>query len=255
LKQIKWKAILRFIDSLEGKTCLDVGADNGLISYYLRNLGGIWYSADLDPSAIESIKRLVGERVYLIDGRRTPFERDMFDLVVIVDYLEHITTDREFVKEISRIMKNDGTLIINVPHVKPHSLIPAIKRLAGLDDRQHGHVRPGYTRTQLDRLTDGYFVTFASTTYSRFFSEVLDTLISFSYLRFGRGEKTSSKGAVLTGETVEKNTKLLKIYRILYPFLSAFVLLDRVIPFTRGYKLVIASAPCRKSGSPHESEA
>ena len=45
-KQAKWRAIqsmLRQTDEIRG---LDLGADNGVISYLLRKRGGIWASAD-----------------------------------------------------------------------------------------------------------------------------------------------------------------------------------------------------------------
>src|SRR3954453_10387468 len=99
LKQAKYHRLLELMDDPVGKTSLDIGADNGVISYLLRQRGGRWYSADLDPGAVTSIRQRVGENVYQLDGSSTPFSDSTFDQVVIVDFLEHIPDDRGFVRE------------------------------------------------------------------------------------------------------------------------------------------------------------
>ena len=81
LKQAKLQQILARMDDPTGKTSLDIGADNGVISYLLRQRGGRWHSADLDEHTVESIRGLVGDRVYRIDGGATPFEDAAFDQI------------------------------------------------------------------------------------------------------------------------------------------------------------------------------
>ena len=100
LKQRKLKEIALLLGETEGLQCLDIGSDNGVISYLLRQRGGRWKSADLDDAAVRSTRELVQSDVYQIDGRRTPFGTDEFDIVVIVDFLEHIQDDLGFVGEL-----------------------------------------------------------------------------------------------------------------------------------------------------------
>jgi SAM-dependent methyltransferase len=95
--------------------CLDIGSDNGVVSYLLRKRGGTWKSADLEQEAVDSTRALVEQDVYQIDGGRTPFQDDAFDRVVIIDFLEHIRGDAEFVDELHRVIRPGGELIINVP--------------------------------------------------------------------------------------------------------------------------------------------
>ena len=89
MKQAKFRQIESLLDDPAGKTNLDIGADNGVISYLLRRQGGEWHSADLDERAVDSIRQLVGRNVYRLEGARTPFPDQTFDQVVVVDYLEH----------------------------------------------------------------------------------------------------------------------------------------------------------------------
>jgi|GEM_PF-3581843 len=73
LKQAKLSRITELLDDPVGRTCLDVGADNGVISLLLRRMGGTWTSADLDQRAVTAIRELVGERVYHLEGATMPF--------------------------------------------------------------------------------------------------------------------------------------------------------------------------------------
>ncbi len=144
LKQRKFKEITALLGNTDSLFCLDIGSDNGVISYLLRQKGGFWKSADLDENAVRSIRELVKSDVFQINGLCTPFRDNEFDRVVIVDFLEHISTDKEFIDELYRITKPGGELIINVPHIKS-SLLRRFRLSIGQTDEKHGHLRPGYT--------------------------------------------------------------------------------------------------------------
>jgi 2-polyprenyl-3-methyl-5-hydroxy-6-metoxy-1,4-benzoquinol methylase len=120
LKQAKYHRLLELMDDPVGRTSLDIGADNGVISYLLRQRGGRWYSADLDPGAVASIRDLVQEDVYQLDGRTTPFPDQTFDQVVIVDFLEHIPDDRAFVRDPDHQRAASETAIVTEPVPPSH---------------------------------------------------------------------------------------------------------------------------------------
>ena len=251
LKQAKLREILSLLGPTEGKKCLDIGGDNGLISYHLRKRGGKWASADLEEEAVNSIRSLVKTEVYKIDGRKTPFEDNTFDLVVIIDFLEHISTDRIFIEELRRIMKNESKLIINVPYLKKYSLIRALREGLGLTDERHGHLRSGYSIEQLRGMLKGKFEILKERTYSRFFSELLDTLLTFAYTNLacrqaGPGNsKQTRKGTLVTEKEFGRNKKIFKVYSIVYPFFWLIAKLDYLIFFVRGHNLILEA---RKTG-------
>ena len=177
LKQAKYRQIVSLLGATGGLTCLDVGGDNGVVSLLLRMRGGVWHSADLDPGTVQLIRQLVGERVVEIDGKRTPFPDHFFDRVVIIDFLEHISTDREFAQELRRILKPEGALIVNVPHRKPGSLLNRLRHAMGLTDEWHGHLRTGFSRADLAETLSPHFLIRESRTYSRACSELIDTVL------------------------------------------------------------------------------
>ncbi len=61
----------------------------------------------------------------LYDGKRLPFDDESFDTVLNVQVLEHTSRPQELLEEMARVLKQDGTLILNAPfcfrlHEEPH---------------------------------------------------------------------------------------------------------------------------------------
>ncbi len=247
LKQRKYKEITALFGANWHGTFLDIGSDNGVISYLLRERGGDWKSADLDPQAVASIRELVGDEVYQFDGGPTPFADNAFDGVVIVDFLEHIPDDQAFMAEIARIIKPGGFVIINVPHIK-RSLLRRFRLAIGQTDEKHGHLRPGYTVRSLRALLGDHFQLEQQHTYSKFFSEAVDTLMVFavSLLKRKSGDKAhSQKGLLVTGKDMNAYQSMFRIYSLIYPIIWLVSKLDALLFFRSGYML-IASARSQK---------
>ena len=242
LKKAKHAAIAAWLPDVRGKNCLDVGADNGVLSYLLRQRGGEWYSADLDARVVQSIQRMVGDWVYQFDGGRTAFADRFFDVIIIIDFLEHIHADKRFVEELRRIIKPDGMLIVNVPHDRPRSPIRLLRLMLGLTDEKHGHVRPGYTKHALREVLAPEFSVLEEHTYSKFFVELVDAGISFIFDKLNRGHG-SKKGVVVTGDDMRKHAKKFKLFSMVYPVVWGMSQLDRLLFFAPGYSLIVRAEP------------
>lgn len=258
LKQAKYRAVTALLDEPSGRVNLDIGADNGVISYLLRRRGGEWASADLDPRAVASIRQLVGDRVYQLDGARTPFPDATFDQVVVVDYLEHLPDDDAFADELARILKPGGSVIINVPHLKPRSAINRLRHAIGLTDEWHGHLRPGYTAAGLRDLLGPRFRMERAVTYSRAFSELVDTALNGMYLAMQRrkgGGEASRKGTVVTQADLGKHRKEFVLLSALYPALWVTTRLDALLPLQAGYKLIVKARLTPTAAPPARSTA
>jgi 2-polyprenyl-3-methyl-5-hydroxy-6-metoxy-1,4-benzoquinol methylase len=244
LKQAKFKQLsVALGQEISGRRCFDLGSDNGVISLLLRRIGGDWHSADLTTQSVESIQSLVGTNVTKIDGQTFPFPDNYFDSVVIVDMLEHVENDEIFVQELYRIMRSGGQLIINAPNMKNYSLLKMVRNMIGQTDEAHGHLRPGYGVLELRTLLSTKFKIENSKTYSRFFSEAIDTLIVAGYgLISGKTPEPTdkpseevSKGLVITESELKKFQKKFKIFSLIYPVLKLASYLDYLIFFLPGY--------------------
>jgi 2-polyprenyl-3-methyl-5-hydroxy-6-metoxy-1,4-benzoquinol methylase len=233
LKQRKLAEIARSLGPTDGLRCLDLGSDNGVVSLLLRARGGSWASGDLTEEAVGSIKSLVDADVHLVEASRLPFPDESFDRVAVVDMLEHVPDEGAFARELARVTKPGGRLVVNTPHLK-RTLLRRVRHAIGQTDEKHGHLRPGYTPARLAELLPE-FSPEGHRTYSRFFSELVDTAINWGVERLGK--KGSAKGMVVTGADVARHEKTFRAYSAIYPLVWAVSRLDALVPAS-GYMLV-----------------
>lgn len=236
LKQRKLAEIEAMLGPTDGLRCLDLGSDNGVVSLLLRRRGGRWASADLTDEAVASIRELVKDDVHLAgDGQRLPFRDGEFDVVVVVDMLEHVRDEAVFASEVARITRPGGRLVVNTPHLK-ESALRRLRHALGQTDEKHGHLRSGYTPESLSAVFASAFTLEHHRTYSRFFSEAMDTAINWGVDRLGK--KSSAKGVVVTGADLKRHRKAFRAYSIVYPVVWAVSRLDALLAWRTGYMLL-----------------
>ena len=113
------KNIKFFSDNIYGKT-LDVGCGAKPYKKMFKNSSnyiGIEIETELQK------KRKIAD--YFYDGKKLPFEDESFDSIVTFQVFEHIFEPKDFLVEISRVLKPGGNILITVPfiwdeHEKPN---------------------------------------------------------------------------------------------------------------------------------------
>jgi SAM-dependent methyltransferase len=249
LKQAKWRQLSRAAGNTTGLDALDLGADNGVISYLFRQGGGSWKSADLTDETVLAIRRMVGAGVYRLKGPELPFPDASFDLIVVVDLLEHLDDDRRLLAEIARCLRAGGRVVLNVPHAMRRSLLEPVRGRIGLTDAWHGHVHHGYRADTLRALLPAGMELTSAHSYSRFFSHLLDTALNWAYLRGSRGRAVSTaKGMVVTGSEMAGGKATMM--RTLFPLMRTFAAADALLPWSSGYMLVATARKSTATASP-----
>jgi hypothetical protein len=99
-------------------------------------------------------------------------------------------------------------------------------------------VRPGYTIDGLKALLMGRFTLLSYNTYSRFFSECIDTSIALAVDRLRNGQPASSKGLLVTGQDLNRHQPLFRFYSFIYPVVWFFAKLDMLFFWCSGYMLI-----------------
>jgi SAM-dependent methyltransferase len=178
----------------------------------------------------------VGDDVYRVAGGALPFPDRSFDRVVVVDMLEHVPDEAAVLSELARILRPGGRLVVNTPHLK-RTALRRVREALGQTDEKHGHLRPGYTPEGLAALLRAAgFAPASQHTYSRFFSELVDTAINWGVARLGK--KGSAKGMVVTGADVRRHAKAFRAYSAIYPAVWAISRLDALLVGVSGYMLL-----------------
>lgn len=85
------------------------------------------------------------------DVTKLPFSDGSFDMVVCSEVLEHIEDNRAAVRELVRVLKPGGDLVVTVPRFWPERICWAISR--AYHDEPGGHIRI-YRKTELMALLE-----------------------------------------------------------------------------------------------------
>jgi SAM-dependent methyltransferase len=175
-----------------------------------------------------------------------PFKSASFDLVVSLDYLEHLENDDTCLEEIHRILKKDGRLILATPRTGKFLVLHKLRSALGLSMEFYGHKREGYSLEELEKkLMEAHLQLQKHRTFSRFFSELLELLLNFFYIKFlSRRIRATSKlrdGHIRpsTSQEFSAQKKSFKIYSFLYPIIWLISRLDQILFFQRGYGLLV----------------
>jgi len=131
---------------------LDAGAGAGEYRELVESKGYEYFGIDIEPRA---------DFIQKADICELPFKGETFDCAIVVDVIEHIQDDTKAIKELKRVLKPEGFLIIHVPNKnQKHILIEN-------PEEQHDHVRHGYSPLDLKQL----FFEFRSCNYYPTFDE------------------------------------------------------------------------------------
>lgn len=103
------------------KNVLDVASGSGYGTRYLLDKGAAKV-VGIDNSR-EAIKysrekyQTSGIEFILADAAKLPFKDNIFDIVVSFETIEHLDDQEKFLREIKRVIKKNGLLIISTPNV------------------------------------------------------------------------------------------------------------------------------------------
>lgn len=92
---------------------LDIGCGAGKNLEELKKFGTT-YGLDSSTEAIKYCRKRGLKNLVLGKAEKVPFASNSFNIITILDVLEH-TNDQETLKEMNRLLKKDGLLIVTVP--------------------------------------------------------------------------------------------------------------------------------------------
>ncbi|HUW96765.1 MAG TPA: methyltransferase domain-containing protein [Anaerolineae bacterium] len=131
------------LTGLDHAKTLDVGCGTGATMGFLGRYGEVT-GIDVSPKAVEYCRELGSKRLCLASGESLPFVDGSFDLVTALDLLEHLEHEAAGLREMWRVLKGDGRLLL---------VVPAFMFLWSEFDRFSGHYRR-YTGSELKQRAE-----------------------------------------------------------------------------------------------------
>jgi ubiquinone/menaquinone biosynthesis C-methylase UbiE len=135
-----------------GKRVLNVGCGDGEYNLFLKTRFDEVIGVDVNESDLliaREVNSRKGIKYIKCGAENLPFSDNYFDEVICVDVIEHVRDDKKALKEMNRVLKKDGKLILTVPNKNyPFSYDPINYILEGLFKRHlpiglwgFGHLR------------------------------------------------------------------------------------------------------------------
>jgi len=115
LKKLQFRFNRKINKKINKGKLLDIGCGDGFLLRMQKENGWDVYGQDINPKAVTNLKKL-GIKCYSCDISRLPYKK-YFDVITLFHVLEHIDNPKKFLLKIKSLIKNNGSLIIEVPNI------------------------------------------------------------------------------------------------------------------------------------------
>lgn len=98
---------------------LEIGASHGFFLNEAKKQGFIPYGVELSKKACNNAKKCFGINIENVDFLQSSFinKKECFDVVVLLDVLEHLTNQNEILNGINTVLKRNGIVILTLPNI------------------------------------------------------------------------------------------------------------------------------------------
>jgi SAM-dependent methyltransferase len=189
---------------------LDAGCGTGSNIIFFNQYGKT-YGTDISPIATKFCRIRGIKNVITSDVSKLPYKDRFFDLVSCMDVLEHIENEDKAIREIYRILKPGGLVLLTVP---------ALPFIFSKHDKAQGHFRRYNIKHLRQILTSAGFVEERTTYFNTFLSLPIILIRLLSKLKLF---------SHLADFDAKLNYDIYKVHMLNNLFLSIFLLEARIL--------------------------
>lgn len=113
----KIKFAKQIIEKIRFQNCLDVGCASGFMisEVYKAFPHAKYFGIDIYDRVIEHAQKTYPHINFKVaSAEKLPFAENSFDLILFYETIEHVENPKDCLKEVKRILKKDGTLILTM---------------------------------------------------------------------------------------------------------------------------------------------
>ncbi|OGS22596.1 MAG: hypothetical protein A2252_03185 [Elusimicrobia bacterium RIFOXYA2_FULL_39_19] len=142
-----------------GQKILDIGCNNGWVSTLYRLPGDEIKGIDISEANIKKAKEAEVDAIQCDIEKELPYPDASFDIIICADVLEHLFFPENVIKEMYRVLKIGGFVIIGIPNL--FCLKSRIEMLFGLQcsfieyPYNFEHIRQ-FSKRSMNRLLKNY---------------------------------------------------------------------------------------------------
>lgn len=108
--------LIRSYVPLEGRWILDVGCGIGTYVRRFRDFTTHSYGIDVSARRLQEAAAKGVANLVAAAGERLPFAEGSFDVIVFNEVIEHVTNDRDSIRDALRVLREGGHIVIYAPN-------------------------------------------------------------------------------------------------------------------------------------------
>ncbi len=232
---------LTLLDAKQGEKVLDVGCGLGYFLLLLAEKNIECHGIDISKDSVEYVRHHITPHAKTGSCFSIPYPDSTFDRVLFCEVIEHIEDDTKALKEIRRVLKSGGRLVVSTPAYEGFFTRTYLKRL-GHQDGGERHVRDGYFTKELKHtLEEGGFRILRHRFSMFLLSEWVMELTKVVYMLKKRSFAAQSELL-----TVQKTIPFKILHMLLQVLVPVCRLEDRLANalFQRGHSHIISAEKC-----------
>ena len=131
--------LIELLDLPTSGSLLDAGGGTGRVSLSLKDHVGQLIISDLSRSMICEAKSKGHDQLVQTSVTENPFPNECFDRIIVIDALHHFPNQAETVKELIRLLKPGGKILIEEPDINrlAAKLVAVVEKLAMMGSHIH----------------------------------------------------------------------------------------------------------------------
>lgn len=151
-RRVEWPILFRWTQPHRNERILDVACGDGALSLKIAERVGIIYGIDASSTAINEAKSLshtlkIDSHFSVGDAEDLPYPSNFFHKIVCSSSLEHFEHDLQALREMNRVLKPNGKLILTAD-----SFTAPIGEKTKEKHKRVSHVVNFYTKATLNEL-------------------------------------------------------------------------------------------------------